>query len=299
MVSKEEWAEWLRQCLLEIPAATLLEQHDVFSCLLATVSGGKLDKTIDEFMANGDHGFQHSIKVAKACQDILEACPTIGAEVALACPPTLFEFAAVAHDLSRAFGCTTDTHEEASAVLAVEILKVAGHPQSDRDLLYVMLRYHDYFNFVVDGDEPPTIMYNNMAAVVFRLADFVSEETAANEVRRFYDAGIRYGTPFFNPELTDEVRFAFSTNYEQRDMVTWFCVLLALQPEDFYYTELEEYYREWAENKTETLIATLPELIADYREQPGVVPIKDPENIASDVTAVIARFNVWLMAQKN
>lgn len=236
-------------------------------CLIATTEGLKLkkpptviEKAVEDFFRNQDHGHAHSLGVYEKSLEILERSPNVKRNATRSFSTEeirhLLFAGAVFHDLARFFGYYTWEHELAGAELARSVF-ACTHGQT----LYEMIVKHDYFSPLTDTDAMPVEVLSEPLPEILRLADKTSI-SPEQEVDRWWECGQRYGTPFFNPELTDEVRFDLKRNNAQRDQLTHFLLLFALQPSDFYSYEASSYYGLWAQGK-EGVVAKILKLAGE------------------------------------
>lgn len=210
---------------------------------------------VGEFYANDDLGYAHSCAVYNRLKEIAEQSPrmirlmTDQEKLSDRQAGCLFTWAAMFHDLMRFFGFGTPDHEVPAAKLARAAF--SGEPDLC-DLLAKAVICHEYLCPIADGKELPILFQKSPLAEMFRLADKTSL-SPAEEIDRWYRYGRRYGQKFFNPNLSDEVRFDLLHNYEQCDQLSILLVFFAVQPSDFYAYEVAEIYRQWARGKTDAL----------------------------------------------
>lgn len=233
-------------------------------CLIAATEGLKpknpttvVEKAVEEYFHNQDHGHAHSLNVYKKSLEIMGRSPNIRRNATRSFSmeeiKCLLFAGAVFHDLARFFGYGTYGHELAGAELARSAF---AYPHSQA--LYEMIVKHDYFSPLTDVGAMPVEVLSKPLPEVLRLADKTSI-SPEQEVDRWWECGQRYGTPFFNPELTDGVRFDLKRNNAQRDQLMYFLLLFALQPSDFYSYEAASYYGLWAQGK-EGVVAKIMKL---------------------------------------
>ena len=249
-------------------------------------------------MASQDHGLPHSQKVWARAQEIIKVCPNLWAEAKKEIEHLCWEsglasgvineeesaleillWASVFHDLSRFLGADFEEHEAASAKLTLNFNLV---PTCLEHLLFNAISHHDYLGLAIEGFLIPEAARSSLSEI-FRLADKTSL-SPAEELERYYQAGLRYQTPFFNPEITDAERLDFPHNAAKRDMLAWFLMLFFIQPRDFFFSETAEAYRHWFLDKNEAM----NRLAAIARQEKDIFgrPI-DPENIRAKMAQLI------------
>ncbi len=229
---------------------------------------------IKAYAESSDHGVEHSQVVWRASLWIFRQAPQATAAVNELIDgfslQKLLAYPAIFHDLARFLNLNSREHQEhesLGAKLAFNVLRARGVREEVANMVWCAVVNHDYFSPTVDGRPVPVALLNPFADA-FRLADKTSL-TPAGEIKRYYLTGVRYGTPFFNPDLTDEQRFDFPHNLAQRDMITWFLLVFALKPEDFLFTETREIYRFWSKRKDEAEQAILKLAKEQARCQPA------------------------------
>ena len=210
-----------------------------------------IKKGVDEYFSNEDHGYAHGLTVYKKGLEILRLSPNIARNAAAIFSSSevdnLLFIGAMLHDIGRFLMCDHQQHERLGAELVQAIFDLPHYRSPHSQELYDMIVRHDYFSPVTgEGDMPAEL--SKPLPEVLRLADKTSVSPEL-EVERWWACGQRYKTPFFNPELKDEVRFDLKHNNAERDQVTHFLLLFALQPSDFYSYEAATYYGLWAQGK--------------------------------------------------
>lgn len=216
----------------------------------------KAEEVVSTLMTNADHGIRHSQAVYERACEIICRCP----KLQLACyhqeelDEEMLEeaayWSALLHDIGYFFGLKFREHEKFGAKLAGIILYRNTHIAS---AVFESIFSHDYFSPVIDGDIFPDIFILSPAAEIFRLADKTSL-SPEKEIERYYDCGKGYEGVFFNAEISDDERFDFSGNYVFPDRISAFIFLFALQPEDFFFGETRDLYRQWAKGKNEAML---------------------------------------------
>ena len=248
------------------------------------------------FFKNADHGYRHSRQVWDSCLDIIKYSPKLFKKVEETFTERealfLLMWASVLHDFSRFLGFAGQEHEAASAELARNLFQAHLYKSLTCQTIWAMLINHDYFNPIIDGGNPPETLYHPLVDI-FRLADCTSL-SPPDETTRYYETGLRFGTPFFNPELTDENRFDPRFDWNRRDMITWFLPILALRPQDFTHPETQTYYGRWAERKVERVKKRIRELAERYLNDGGR-KISTAE--MNEIGAIIDRFCAQLAKQ--
>ncbi|PIR07075.1 MAG: hypothetical protein COV55_01445 [Candidatus Komeilibacteria bacterium CG11_big_fil_rev_8_21_14_0_20_36_20] len=250
---------------MQIPEITINEVNKAY--LLSLLQSASLpygtdliEKGLDDFFNNSDHGFKHSLAVYERCKEVVFHCPTVvdfalhridesSDSKAKKVAAALIEWACILHDLSRFFGKGAKEHEEASANLTGMLSNIAD-PIFVR-WLYNIIIEHDYF-FPVVGDQLLPRVLRNPLAEIFRLADKTSLPPK-DEVERYYQTGLRFKTPFFNPSLDLVDRFEFKDNHVSRDAIGWMMLIFLLKSENFFYRETADEYGRWAQGKTAAL----------------------------------------------
>lgn len=240
------------------------------------------------YFENSDHGFEHSKQVWQRCQEIIKrsvdlwrlAQNTVSPNYKLDCRKVLM-WAAVFHDFSRFYKVSPRQHEAESAKLAFQIFN--GSPLAK--ILNDAICRHDYFCELIDGEPLPFILMNPLAEI-FRLADKTSI-SPQEEIARYYQTGKQYGTPFLKPKLTYEVRFNLTHNQNERDMITWFLLIFALQASDFVFRETAAIYNEWAKGKPNAL----DKIIELAKQEQAPV---EPEKIRQIILCFCAQYHLVL-----
>ena len=249
--------EWLRVPIEEITQQFLLECLNYGFCRYSEYRREDSERframaasSVEQYFGNEDHGFVHSRAVYGRCQELAGLSPqmvsfakaqnTIGDRQI----DDFFRAAAIYHDLMRFFGYGTVDHELPGAELAQAVFS------NDDQLVLFELKHalprHDYFCKIVEGEVLPLCFKKNPLAELFRLGDKTSSSPAA-ELDRWWKCGQRYNTVFFDETMSDGVRFDFVHNHRQRDQITYFLLLLALQPSDFYAGEAQQAYARWSQ----------------------------------------------------
>lgn len=206
-----------------------------------------------EFETNTDHGLAHSHLVFDRSLEVIDGCPNIARIMSFSGLENqqitaLLSWASLLHDFGRFLGYDLIEHQKFGAELAKQIF--AG--QAEVTLLMEMLANHDYICPLVDGQALPLPLLFNPLAEIFRLADKTSL-APAEEIERYYLTGKRLGGVFYNPALTLDQRADFSFSLQQKEFLSYFLVLFAIQPTDFFLSETAELYRRWAEGKKDAV----------------------------------------------
>lgn len=208
-------------------------------------------EAVDEYFANGDHGYWHSCAVYERTQEIMAGSPQMVRlmikQESLSAEQIgwVMVWASMFHDLMRFFGYGTPDHEAPAAELARSAF---WKDAAIGDALVKAVIFHDYLSPIIDGKEAPLVLLESPLADIFRLADKTSV-SPEEEINRWWLCGQRYQTKFFDEELTDPIRFNLPENHNQRDQVTFFLMLFALQAQDFYSGEARQFYQEWSDGK--------------------------------------------------
>lgn len=217
-----------------------------------------LRAAVHEFWRNGDHGLEHSrqvldraLLIKRSCPNLLRHCNTHGINPNDAAD--LLKWAAILHDFTRFAGYPTlAQHQRAGSNLAYYCFKdeIFSHLAT---ALFHMLAHHDYFCEFVNGEHLPRTFIDCPLAEIFRLADKTSC-APAEEITRYHKTGTRVNAakplnesavPFFDQNLTFEQRFDHFGNHADWDFLNYFLLLFAIQPQDWFYGETRDLYREW------------------------------------------------------
>ncbi|MFA5124651.1 MAG: HD domain-containing protein [Patescibacteria group bacterium] len=234
-----------------------------------------LPTTVNGFWHNNHHGIKHSLLVYNRALELLKQFPLLkrhclhmtfdetpeGGEEKI---KALLTWAAALHDFGRCLGFSFEEHQEFGANLA----RCCFMDDEDEEVammsqrLYNLIANHDYLKPKIDGVKFPEIFFIEPLAEIFRLADTTSI-APAEEMHRYYQSGRQYKTVFYDPDITDDVRFDFSRHNGKRDMVCYAFNLFLLQPQDFFYRETAEAYAQWAKGKFDAF----QELIRQARDE--------------------------------
>ncbi|MFA6594336.1 MAG: HD domain-containing protein [Candidatus Buchananbacteria bacterium] len=234
----------------------------------------QLPSIIRDFWQNDHHGLNHSFFVFSRALELLERSPSLKRhclnmtfdempEKKEEKIKALLTWAALLHDFGRALGFSFEEHQDFGANLARSCFledddaEVADMSWRLRNLIID----HDYLRPEIDGKKFPEIFFIDPLAEAFRLADKTSITPAA-EMLRYYQTGKRVKNVFYDPEITDAVRFDFSRRNGKRDMICYAFNLFLLQPENFFYRETADAYAQWSKGKLEAF----RELIRQARE---------------------------------
>ncbi|HNP74938.1 MAG TPA: hypothetical protein PKL09_01090 [bacterium] len=218
-------------------------------------------QAVEDFFANQDHGFAHSVKVWRRCQTLINHCPNLCASFlwgrrwifnqAEKYLRDLLLWSSIFHDFSRFCGCHFSNHQTYGADLAVAACRVMGKEMIQSEIRAVLYQ-HDYFGQVVNGDLPLDTQAYPLAEL-FRLADKTSV-SPVEEVERYWQTSKRYQSVFFDPNIPDATRFNLAVNEKERaDCLTWLLLIFALQSTDFLFAETADAYAYWARGKREAL----------------------------------------------
>lgn len=220
----------------------------------------KREEIVEAYFATDDHGYNHSVNVWHKCCEIIEAYPYFlernGWKKEYS--HCVLFWACLLHDFSRFVpGVTFHSHEKQSAEIARAMFE-------DEDVnfaydLYNAIIHHDYFCPEIDGYEMPGELKNPVSEIL-RLAD-KTHSSPEEETQRYWDTGMRYNQPIYNPSLTDEERLDFQGDRKNWDIVNWFIYLFILQPEHFHFPEMQEVYRKWALQKHGRVCGKIYELL--------------------------------------
>ncbi|NCN07738.1 HD domain-containing protein [Candidatus Falkowbacteria bacterium] len=243
----------------------------------------------ESYFNNNDHGFSHSQAVWQRCQTIITQSPSLWPVAKMQMPVDtntdnqarkVLMLASVFHDMGRFLGASFEDHEEVGADLT---RKIVGGTCLEYPLYYAIL-YHDYFCELVDGRCMPSPVIFPISEI-FRLADKTSI-SPSDEIKRYYQTGKRLlpGMPIFDPTISDEVRFNFANKTKNKDELTWFLSLFALQSTDFIYGDTRDAYAYWARGKYQAL-EMVGDLCLEEEYINGQTPV-DPE----EAKQVIIRF---------
>ncbi|TAN58112.1 HD domain-containing protein [Patescibacteria group bacterium] len=136
-------------------------------------------------------------------------------------------------------------HEYAGALLA-EIFGY-NHPIIREGILR-----HDYFSQDFDpGKKPPV----SIEAQIIRAADKTSVDPA-DEIERYDEYRRKFKFPLFNRDTPTEFRLDWNFSFKRdsrTDQLCYFFAVLALRPENFIHPVLQEYYRDWSQQKKEAV----------------------------------------------
>ncbi|MFA6228398.1 MAG: HD domain-containing protein [Patescibacteria group bacterium] len=241
-----------------------------------------LPSTVNDFWHNSHHGLRHSFLVHNRALELLEQFPLLKRH----CLDMIFDetpekseekikalltWAAILHDFGRCLGFSFGEHQEFGANLA----RCCFMDDEDEEVvamsqrLYNLIANHDYLRPEIDGKKFPDIFFIEPLAEILRLADKISI-APAEEMLRYYQTGRQVKTAFYNPAITDDVRFDFARQGGERDMVGYAFNLFLLQPQDFFYRETAEAYAQWSRGKLEAF----QELIRQAREEENLSPQK-------------------------
>lgn len=252
-----------------------------------------LPSVIENYWTGNHHGLPHSNDVLNRLGELVLEAPMMMdfylkniSGVSLIDKEQKIEaalkWAAIGHDLGRLFGFSFEEHEEFGAVLIRSCFEGDNNPEVAElaPLLYNLIVCHDYLTPEISGYGLPQVFFDEPLAELFRLADKTSRSPAA-EMRRYYDTGKCWDTPFYDPGLTDEIRFDYRANEDRRDMICYALILFAIQPSHFLYQETATAYEKWARGKA----YALKELIRQARQ----------ENLSAqeilDIHGIIERFH--------
>jgi len=223
-----------------------ITKKELFTILQTTpkFSVEEMAEAIENFYHDDEHGYNHSLAVYDRDLKISVACPILTKSTFFLPKERdrLRVWASMLHDFSRSLNAGLNDHEEKSAYLAKIMFPWTG------DNLTAIIRHHDYFCQSVDHQPFPKELQTSPLAEIFRLADKTSIDPA-QEVKRYYQTGERYQTPFYKPELSWDDRFSFSVAPQDKDQLCYLLLIFALQPHHFIHEELRNIYREWQKNK--------------------------------------------------
>ncbi|HLD28670.1 MAG TPA: hypothetical protein VJB67_03575 [Patescibacteria group bacterium] len=227
---------------------------------------------VHRYMATDDHGYAHSVRVWRRCQELITECPLLWRMIRKSEDQLhlnmvsdrnyrlVLIWASVLHDFSRFIaGTTFDNHQYRSAVVSSRLFTNQRYVGE----LINLIEHHDYFCEIMDGLMPIKAM--TPLAELFRLADKTSV-SPAEEILRYHQTGNRRQTPFFDPTLSDQFRFNLylAARNLQTDQITWFLMLFVLQSTDFIYRETADQYARWARGK-KLALAQIAELCLQHR----------------------------------
>jgi len=210
-----------------------------------------IEKVLEEYLDNSDHGWIHCQQVFGQCCKIMLASPLLVRQAKKNDCLNRFKlekvlaWSSAIHDLMRFFGGDFRNHQAQAAALAEKMF-----PEDSflAPAIANCVRRHDYICLAVDGDVLPQSICDSPAAEIFRLADKISL-TPDLEIRRYYETSKRHQTRFFDPDLPDELRFNLRRSHESWDQICYFLILFALQPDDFFFGETRDIYRGWSAGK--------------------------------------------------
>ena len=250
------------------------------------ISSSNVERLVNDFWENSDHGFSHSQAVWRRCQEIIRESPLLWQLAKIQVGDNEAEakrvliLASISHDLARFLGAPFQLHEWQSTEIAKKTLigSSLAYPVCSA------IVHHDYINYLVSGYDFP---YNVILPLseIFRLADKTSL-SPKDELLRYYATGRRLAPDrlLFDPSITDEVRFDLQHVNDQCDYLTWFLLIFALQSTDFLYGDTRDAYAYWARGKKEAL-ETIGDLCRQEEYLDGRTPA-DPE----EAMAVVVRF---------
>ena len=230
---------------------------------------------IAKYWDDQDHGHPHAVQVYTRAREIMRQSPLLlrcihscKTGCAQGIGPIeldqIMVWASRLHDLGRsAFGIPVKDHELFGAEVATALFNGVLNSDALVQLRLALLR-HDYMCLRVDGEDLPPIFMQSPIAEIFRLADKTSGSLEA-EIRRYYATSKKYGTPFFKPEITDEVRFHFGGDRKDWDEIMWIMFILSMSPNDFFFGETRDLYREWTKQKSQAIQIILS--IAQHEEK--------------------------------
>lgn len=244
----------------------------------------------DLYFKNEDHGFKHSQAVFKRCLAIMDQSPMLGGLY----PDEddniikIMVLASILHDLGRFLGAKFMSHQRVGADLAKDIAVGTAFNRA----LYLAILEHDYISPLVDYRSFPHSLLQPLSEI-FRLADKTSL-SPSEEIRRYYQTGKTFwpAMPFFNPDMPDEVRFNFSFDETNSDMLCWFLRLFALQATDFIFGDTRDAYAYWARGKIAAL-DTIGELCLEEEYLDGRVPA-DPREVKDVVWRFVNKYHLIL-----
>lgn len=214
-----------------------------------------------EFFQNCDHGLAfHCPAVQKRALFIFDHCPQLRERIGFDNDLNAVEFkygmtwAAILHDCGRFLGnydCTS--HQVFGANLAKACFRenVTGYYCG---LLYEMIIHHDYLRFHHNRKDFPPVFFSPIAEI-FRLADKTSV-SAVEEIERYHATGRRLFAsdwPICNPKISDFERFEWlktDSNRDKWDQLQYDLLFFIITPDDWYYGETRDLYREWADDRT-------------------------------------------------
>ncbi|MFA5047962.1 MAG: hypothetical protein WC516_02900 [Patescibacteria group bacterium] len=235
-----------------------------------------IERGIDKYWNDQDHGHPHAVQVYTRALEIMRQSPLLLSCIhscrtgcAQGIGPIELEqimvWSSQLHDLGRsAFGISVKDHELFGAEVATTLFNGVLLGSDALVQLRLALLRHDYMCLRVDGEGLPSIFMSSPIAEIFRLADKTSCPVEG-EIRRYYATGKKCGTPFFNPKIPDEVRFSFGGDRKDWDEIMWIMFILSMSPEDFFFGETRDLYREWARQKSGAIQIILS--IAQHQEK--------------------------------
>lgn len=238
----------------------------------------KHPNAFDTFVANKDHGLEHTFNV---WMKAIEIASRITEETDKVC----LYIMAICHDMGRFRLPTIDeNHENYQKQIKRQERSESYHARygvaqirkgwlSIKNKIEVdikwEIRYKKIKHYILNHDkmtwwlDPNDELPNSLEGQIVLLADRISTD-ASKEIERYWETGKRRKTAFFKPEITleDRINFNFSKIGEyiksgKLDQFMFFFAMLAISENDFDHLILKQIYKEWASQKyvdaTETI----------------------------------------------
>ena len=211
---------------------------------------------VKEYFSNTFCGHAHCQAVSDRALEILSLAPGIVElnhdefHLSLVEQQQLLSWGAILHDIAKFAGHKKNQNHEEPGSLVAEFGFRQLRPELSGGLMR-MIQHHDFFCSKVDGHPMPPDLRSYPLAENLRLADRTSVPPDM-EVLRWWHYGRHFKTVLFDKNLEDSVRFGFRKE-ARVDQLTFFMMIFALQPEDFFYGENRKIFSDWARGKSQAL----------------------------------------------